>query len=123
MKISGRKDVTTVAAGVCRALLQENGLDLRSKELEIKSVGCGGRRRHLRARLGALADPFGKQFPFRIALRSPELATRMSRIASGLLRQRMKQQAAFQRVGGRDQLRNNLEVSARLFRGPGRTSR
>src|SRR6266568_183560 len=116
MKISGRKDVTTVAAGVCRALLQENRLDLRSKELEIKSVGYGGRRRYLsgRRRLGALADPFCKQFPFRIALRSPELATRMSRIASGLLRQRMKQQAAFQRVGGHDQLRNNLEGSTRV---------
>src|SRR5467141_837524 len=48
-----------VAAGVARSFLQENWLDLSSKKLEIKGVGCVGTRCCLRgrSRLGAVADP------------------------------------------------------------------
>src|SRR6266550_2163537 len=97
------ENVTPVAAGVARSFLQENWLDLSSKKLGIKGVGCvgtscvGGR-----SRLGAVADPIGKYFPLRITLRSPELASRMAGIAACLLCQRVQQQAALQRVGGRN---------------------
>jgi hypothetical protein len=42
MKTSVRQDVATITAGMSRALLQENRLDLRFKKLEIKSIGVGG---------------------------------------------------------------------------------
>jgi hypothetical protein len=44
MKTSVRQDVATIAAGVSRALLQKNRLDLRFENLEIKSIGVGGMR-------------------------------------------------------------------------------
>src|SRR5579859_124111 len=47
----------------------------------------------------------------------------MNRIAAGFLRKRMKQQAAFHWIGGRDQLGNDLEVSAGLFFSPRGASR
>src|SRR5439155_18180186 len=71
------ENVTPVAAGVARSFLQENWLDLSSKKLEIKGVGCVGTRCCVggRSRLGAVADLIGKYFPLRITLRSPELAS------------------------------------------------
>src|SRR5207244_239630 len=95
------ENVTPVAAGVARSFLQENWLDFSFKKLEIKGVG----RRYClsgRSRFGAVADPIGKYFPLRITLRSPELASRMAGIAACLLCQRVQQQAALQRVGGRN---------------------
>src|SRR6267143_6841026 len=114
MKTSVREDVATVAAGVPRPLLQKDRLDRRLKELEIKNIrsdrmqcclgGCRGR--------GAMADPIGKGFPFRVILRTPKLASRVDRIAARLPRQRAEQQGAFQRIGGHDQLADDLKVSA-----------
>src|SRR5438046_10354097 len=97
------ENVTPVAAGVARSFLQENWLDLSSKKLGIKSVGCVGTRCCVggRSRLGGVADPIGKYFPLRITLRSPELASCIAGIADCLLFQRVQQQAALQRVGGR----------------------
>jgi hypothetical protein len=43
MKTSVRQDVATIAPGVSRALLQKNRFDLGFENLEIKSVGVGGR--------------------------------------------------------------------------------
>src|SRR6266705_4197250 len=105
------ENVTPIAAGVARSFLQENWLDLSSKKLEIKGVGCVGTRCCLRgrSRLGAVADPIGKYFPLRITLRSPELASRMAGIAACLLCQRVQQQAALQRIGGCNQLRDDFE--------------
>src|SRR5256886_9461176 len=97
------ENVTPVAAGVARSFLQENWLDLSSKKLEIKGVGCVGTRCCVggRSRLGAVADPIGKYFPLRITLRSPELASRMAGIAACLLWPRVQQQAGLPPVRGR----------------------
>src|SRR6266481_2110015 len=116
--------MTTVAAGMSRPLLQENRLDAGLEELKIKSVCRGGMRDCLSGRRNpvAMADPLGKHFPFRVVLRCPKLAARVQRIAARLLRQRMKQQVAFQWFRGRDQLGDSLKVSARLLFRPRGTS-
>src|SRR5213080_1298089 len=74
------ENVTPVAAGVARSFLQENWLDLSSKKLGIKGVGCVGTRCCVggRSRLGAVADPIGKYFPLGLPLRGPELAPGMA---------------------------------------------
>src|SRR5215467_7443373 len=98
------ENVTPVAAGVARSFLQENWLDFSSKELEVKGVSCTGTRCCLggRSHLAAAADPISKYFPLPITLRSPELASCIGGIAACLLCQRVKQQAALQRLGGRN---------------------
>src|ERR1700731_1955951 len=115
--------MATVAPGMSRALLQENRLDAAFEELKIKSVCRGGMRGCLSGRDPVtMADPFGKHFPFRVVPRCPELAARVQRIATRLLRQRMKQQVALQWFRGFDQLGDNLKVSARLLFRPRGTS-
>src|SRR5882762_7703735 len=114
MKTSVREDVATVAAGVPRPLLQKDRLDRRLKELEIRGIRSDGMQCCLGGcrSLGATADPVGKHFPFWVVLRSPKLASRVGRIAACLPRQRVKQQGAFQWIGGHDQLADDLKVSA-----------
>src|SRR5438094_574781 len=60
--------------------------------------------------------------PLRVVLRFPEFAAGVRRITTCLWRQRMKEQAAFQRFCRCNQLGDNLEVLARLLLGPSRIS-
>ena len=70
-----------------------------------------------------MSNPIGDHFPFRIILRTPEFSSGMNRIASGLVRERMKQQRTFQRILRRDQSGDHFKVSAGLFVAPRRAAR
>src|SRR5437899_12228136 len=96
------ENVTPVAAGVARSFLQENWLDLSSKKLEIKGVGCVGTRCCVgrRSRLCAVPDPVGRYFPLGLTLRSTVLRSRLAGLAVCLFRHAVQHPAALSQLGG-----------------------
>src|SRR5207302_2757989 len=118
----GCESVATVAAGVARAALQKNRLHPVTEHVEVQWCRLGGRSgRGICFLRGAFPNPIGEHLPLRVVLRCPEFAACMRRVSSRLTRQGMTQQPAFHRSAGSHQLRDNLEVAARLVVGPRRT--
>src|ERR1700687_5899574 len=110
MKASVVFRMTAVAAGVSWPFFQEDRLDSRFENLEIKNIR--GRRSRLRRR-GArrtAANPGSKHFPFRVGPRLPEYAACVYRIAARLLCQKVEQERAAYRIVGSHQLGDELKV-------------
>src|SRR5438445_3203700 len=124
-KIPSCENVTTVAAGVSRAVLQENRLDPGFEKLEVEWRRLRGRRigGGICWLSGAFPNPIGEHLPLQVVLRCPEFAPRMRRVSACLARQGMKQQPALHGNARHHQLGDSLEVPARLVLGPRRTAR
>src|SRR5258708_12048697 len=88
MKASVVFRMTAVAAGVSWPFFQEDRLDSRLENLKIKNIRRRRSRLHRRGTRRTTANPGSKHFPFRVALRLPEFAAFVYRIAAPLLCQR-----------------------------------
>src|SRR5262249_25306786 len=69
--------------------------------------------------MGVAPHPGCKSWPFGIVLRQPMFSSIVAVISAGLLRKRMREKLALERIAGNDSCPNNLEVFARLFVVPG----
>ena|SRR5438270_2343816 len=112
--------MTTVATRMARPIFQKDGLDLGFEELEIQSVAGFWLRLGLGRGLPltVATNPRSERLPFRVIPRSPEFPASMGWVTARFDRQGMQQQAAFRWMAWRYQLRDCLEIEARLFFGP-----